>query len=416
MNRYGVRAFWHRLFNAFGNGLLREKLRRRIWRLGPVIFWRRWRVTRAFPVERNKVLFATSSCTCTCNPKAIARELARRRPDVDIVWLLDDAGYRACGGHPDTGRAVCRWTWGAYRELATAHALVENSHLFVSRGNPAKRLGQFYMNTWHGSLGIKRLDAGRSATTGIGRQNAAQVDALLSNSDFDDAVFAESPLAPAPRVHTGHPRNDVFFLGAEEQRQIRQRVFAALGLAESTHLALVAPTFRDDALAAGSDFYVFAGWRKALEDRFGGSWTLVLRLHPLDARALAEGLIAFPAGVANATDYPDMQELLIAADAGITDYSSWIYDYLLGGRPGFIFAPDKKAYDASHGFYYPLESTPFPVAETNEALAARIRAFDAEKFVRDRAAFLAEKGCMEDGRASARAVDVILKWLGEDVR
>ena len=178
----------------------------------------------------------------------------------------------------------------------------------------------------------------------------------------------------------------------------------------------MAPTFRDDALSEGSNFYDFAGWKKALEDRFGGSWTLVLRLHPLDARALAEGLITFPEGVANATDYPDRQELLIAADAGITDYSSWIYDYLLGGCPGFIFAPDKKAYDTAHGFYYPLESTPFPVAETNEALAARIRAFDAGKFARDKESFLAEKGCMEDGHASERAVDVIVKWLAEEIK
>ena len=64
----------------------------------------------------------------------------------------------------------------------------------------------------------------------------------------------------------------------------------------------------------------------------------------------------------------------------------------------------------------PLESTPFPVAETNEELCARIRAFDAETFARDKAAFLSEKGCMEDGRASERAVDVIGKWLAEDVK
>ena len=52
----------------------------------------------------------------------------------------------------------------------------------------------------------------------------------------------------------------------------------------------------------------------------------------------------------DATGYAAMQELLVAADAGITDYSSWIYDYLLGGRPGFLFAPDKAAYDAAHAF------------------------------------------------------------------
>ena len=30
------------------------------------------------------------------------------------------------------------------------------------------------------------------------------------------------------------------------------------------------------------------------------------------------------------------------------------------------------------------------------------------------AAFLAEKGCMEDGKASARAVDIIVEWLNEE--
>ena len=415
MNRYGMMAFFKRFVNSFGNGTLAEKLRRRVWRLRLVAAIRRRRAAR-LPVDPHKVLFVTSSWTCTCNPKYIAKELSRRRADVDIVWLLSDAAYRACGGRPDTGRAVRRWTGAAYRELATAKVVVENSHFFVSRGNPAKRPGQFVMNTWHGSLGIKRLDAGKSATDGTGVANAAVVDALLSNSDFDDTVFAACPLAAAPRFRTGHPRNDVFFLPEDNRQEMRRRVFASLGLPEDANLALFAPTFRDAALAEGSGAYAFRAWKDALERRFGGAWTIAMRLHPLDAKALAEGLISFPAGVLDATGYDDMQELLIAADAGITDYSSWIYDYLLGGKPGFLFAPDKAAYDGMHGFYYPLESTPFPVAETNEALCRAIEAFDAEKFAADSAAFLAGKGCMEDGRASARAVDIIEGWMNEEQR
>ncbi|MBO7687778.1 MAG: CDP-glycerol glycerophosphotransferase family protein [Kiritimatiellae bacterium] len=412
MNRYGREAFWKRLVNSFGNGLLWEKLRRRVWRSRLVSAFRRRRAER-LPVDPNKVLFVTSSWSCTCNPKYIARELARRRPDVDVVWLLSDAAWRACGGKPGTGRAVRRWTGAAYRELATAKVVVENSHFFVSRGNPAKRPGQFVMNTWHGSLGIKRLDAGKSATDGMGLANAAVVDALLSNSDFDDAVFASSPLAAAPRFRTGHPRNDVFFLPPAEQAEIRRRVFAALGVPEGARLAVFAPTFRDDALAEGSCAYAFREWKDALERRFGGSWTIAMRLHPLDAKALAEGLLSFPEGVLDATGYEDMQELLVAADAGITDYSSWIYDYLLGGRPGFLFAPDKAAYDAAHGFYYPLESTPFPVAETNEALCGAIESFDAERYAAASATFISDKGCMEDGQASARAVDIVEGWMNE---
>ena len=411
MNRYGMKAFWRRFVHSFGNGQLWEKLRRRLWRSRLVSAVRRRRAAR-LSVDPRKVLFVTSSWSCTCNPKYIARELVRRRPYVDVVWLLSDAAYRACGGTPDTGRAVRRWTWAAYRELATAKVVVENSHFLVSRGNPAKRPGQFVMNTWHGSLGIKRLDAGKSATDGMGIANAAVVDALLSNSDFDDAVFASSPLAAAPRFRTGHPRNDVFSLPPADQAEIRRRVFAVLGVPEGARLAIFAPTFRDDALADGSGLYAFNDWNAALHRRFGGEWAIAMRLHPLDARALAEGLITFPTGVLDATGYADMQELLVAADVGISDYSSWPYDYLLGGKPCFIFAPDKSAYDQMHGFYYPLESTPFPVAETNEALCAAIAAFDAERFERDAAAFLAGKGCREDGRASARAVDLIEKWIG----
>lgn len=416
MNRYGFIAFLRRLVHSFGNGLLKEKLRRRIWRNGLVAGLRRRRVARSHPVARNKVLFVTSTCTCTCNPKAVARELARRRPDVDIVWILDAAAFRACHGRPDTGRAVVRWTWDAYRELSTAHVLVENAYLLVTRGNPPKRPGQYVMNTWHGSLGIKRLDAGKCARDGSGAANAAVIDALLVNSDFEEDVFANSPLAQAPRFRTGHPRNDIFFLPEKDRLAVRARVRSALGVPPDARLALFAPTFRDDALAVGSCMYDFTAWKAALERRFGGMWTIAMRLHPLDAKALSEGLVSFPDGALNATGYEDMQELLVAADAGITDYSSWIYDFLLGGNPGFLFAPDKAEYDGYHGFYYPLESTPFPVAETNEELCANIERFDGELFARRTKEFLAEKGCMEDGKASSRAAETIERWLEEKPR
>ena len=133
----------------------------------------------------------------------------------------------------------------------------------------------------------------------------------------------------------------------------------------------------------------------------------------MDAISLAEGLISLPDGVVNATDYADIQELLVAADAGITDYSSWIYDFILGGAPGFIFAPDRAEYDNLRGFYYSLESTPFPVAKTNAAMCANIESFDEDRFSRDAAAFIAGKGCMEDGMASMRMVDLMEKWIGD---
>ena len=77
-----------------------------------------------------------------------------------------------------------------------------------------------------------------------------------------------------------------------------------------------------------------------------------------------------------------------------------------------MFAPDKATYDASRGFYYPLEETPFPVAETEDALCAAIRTFDAGAYAAKREAFLKVRGCFEDGHASARAADWIEKGVG----
>ena len=71
----------------------------------------------------------------------------------------------------------------------------------------------------------------------------------------------------------------------------------------------------------------------------------------------------------------------------------------------------KAEYDRRRGFYYPLEETPFPVAETEDALCANIRAFDAEKYAADRSTFLAARGCMEDGHAADRAADFIAGLL-----
>ena len=67
------------------------------------------------------------------------------------------------------------------------------------------------------------------------------------------------------------------------------------------------------------------------------------------------------------------------------------------------------------GFYYPLESTPFPVATNNKELEQNILNFDNEKYQKEIALFLKDKGCIEDGHASERIVDLIEKIMKDEV-
>ena len=149
-----------------------------------------------------------------------------------------------------------------------------------------------------------------------------------------------------------------------------------------------------------------------LGSRFGGEWVCLVRLHP--RRVSPKQIEALKEqSVMDATMYPDVQELLAAADAMVTDYSSAIFDFLLTKRPGFILAEDYDAYEQIRGFYYPLTDTPFPLAKTNEELLEQIGTFDEESYRQKIDAFLKEKGSVEDGNASKRVAELILTQAGK---
>ena len=115
--------------------------------------------------------------------------------------------------------------------------------------------------------------------------------------------------------------------------------------------------------------------------------------------------------VYDVTDYTDIQELMLISDIAITDYSSWIYDFVLTRRPGFLYATDVERYNNITGLCYLLEETPFPVCYNNEMLLDHIRNFDQEDYERKVQAFLDGKESVDDGHSSERLVAEILKQL-----
>jgi CDP-glycerol glycerophosphotransferase len=106
-----------------------------------------------------------------------------------------------------------------------------------------------------------------------------------------------------------------------------------------------------------------------------------------------------------------MQELMAAVDVGITDYSSWIFDYLFTGRPAFIYAADIENYVNSRGFYYSLTETPFMIADSNTALCNNIANFEQADFDKKVQKFLEGKGCYEKGTATESTVEFIRQQI-----
>jgi CDP-glycerol glycerophosphotransferase len=113
----------------------------------------------------------------------------------------------------------------------------------------------------------------------------------------------------------------------------------------------------------------------------------------------------------NATDYPDMQDLLQCADVLLTDYSSCMWDFSLMHKPCFLYARDIAEYRGERDFYTPIESWPFPLASDNDALERVIAEFDETAYGAAVDRHHAELGSAESGTAAQQCTDRIAAFL-----
>ena len=142
------------------------------------------------------------------------------------------------------------------------------------------------------------------------------------------------------------------------------------------------------------------------EKKFGGECVLILRFHPWVLKDCAH-LFGNNPKIINGNHYDDIQELLAVSDFMITDYSSCIFDFLFTRKPAFIYASDITKYNNDRGFYYQLETTPFPIANDMKTFITNIADFASASYDAKINDFLKSKGCMEDGNASKRVVELI---------
>ena len=98
--------------------------------------------------------------------------------------------------------------------------------------------------------------------------------------------------------------------------------------------------------------------------------------------------IGLPEGVIDASRFDCIEEVLLAADAGITDYSSWMCDYILLGRPAFLYMPDIDNYGRDVGFFDPLENAPMQISRNMDELVESIKGFDAGEYEFKRVKYL----------------------------
>lgn len=353
-------------------------------------------ICRRMPIQQNKIiLWSDNFKTFGCSPKYIALYLAEKYPQkYDIVWVLERE-KSVPDDFPAHIRIVRYFSMEYLREIATAKFVVCNHrtsdyHFF------RKRRGQYYIQTWHSSLRLKKIEGDVSQLPDsyiqVARKDSEKIDLLLSGCGFSTDIFRRAFWYSGEILEKGTPRCDGFF---GDTAAIKQKVYTHFGIPANKKLALYAPTFRNDKSAS---LYGFEPDK--LQESLGDDWCMGCRLHPNLNAEIPEGT-AIPM-----SQYPDMQELLRACDLLITDYSSSMFDMAVAGKKCALYVPDLEAYLANErGLYFDLMELPFPKAMDMDALCSTVQKFDG--YDAKCAEFLDKIGNFEQGTAA----EEVAKWI-----
>ncbi len=368
---------------------------------------------RRFPINPKKIVFTTIEGTTgfSCNPKYIALELLRRRQDLDFVWLVDDMGKE----FPPGIRKVKNTLKNRAYELSTAAVWVDNSRKQLEC---RKRPGQFYIQTWHASIAIKPIGLQRGASFSkmaklVTEHDSRMIDLLVTNSKWVEDHAALGFLYHGKMIRTGSARVDLLI---NEREKIRRTFREKYSIQKDTKLAMYAPTFRSGSQGTARqpalqnrmpDFRLL---KDALEERFGGNWQIVLRLHPqLTARHISANIAREDASILiDASKEDDMCETLGACDVLVTDYSALAFDAAYMRMPVFLYVYDLQDYIRERGkLIWDLQELPFPYAESMEELNACIQNFEEGSYIIALEKLFKDTELKEDGKASARIADII---------
>ena len=238
----------------------------------------------------------------------------------------------------------------------------------IERSLRFKKKDQVYLNTWHG-IALKYIG---NDCPGRKDYNFDMLDYLTVSGDYEERVFKSAFRArESSYLRCGMPRNEALWLADEKScAEMREK----LGIPADKKVILYAPTWREST-DGGRSYAIkppihFDRWK----DELGDEYVILFRAHHQTTKVLG---VKYDEFVRDASEYPAVNDLMIAADILITDYSAIAFDYSILCRPIFCYAYDYDSYLAERGTYFSVdEKYPNKSCRTETELLERIRHID----------------------------------------
>lgn len=284
------------------------------------------------------------------------------------------------------------------------------------------RDGQKYIQLWHAAgafkkFGFSRLqnEKGIHISSGYRKYTHASASAEDIRVNYAEAFGIDIEKVQAK----GIPRTDMFF-DDQAKAECLQKLYEQYPILMDRKLILFAPTYRGTRPAeAHYDFTkiepeIVAGRiRKANESMADSEkkYLFAVKWHPAmvssgAAKEYAEKLVGKEDVMIDLSELRDANQLLLAADVLITDYSSVTFDYALLDKPIVYYPWDLEEYYNGRSFYYPFEE--YVYGAVTDQLDEMLDAVFAGKMMPEKRQAFRKKfveAC--DGRSTEK----IVKWI-----
>ncbi|MBZ3908749.1 bifunctional glycosyltransferase/CDP-glycerol:glycerophosphate glycerophosphotransferase [Streptomyces griseiscabiei] len=385
---------------------------------GAGLIGRGWSLAQErLPLDPNLALYSAFSHRGVLGDPAAVYQAAREfAPHIRGVWVVRPDRVAAL---PPGVAYVTPGSSDHLRLAARAAFFVGNA----GRPGPlAKRPGSVHVHTHQGTP-LKFM--GADLLHKPGARLGTDVPELLRRADswdhslvanrHSELVWSRAYPCGFGSLRTGSPRNDVLVnAGPDSGAAVRAR----LGIPAGHTVVLYAPTPRDYRRGGHVERFDLARFAADLRGGLGEAHTLVVRLHPALADGPARGFglaeLHRRGVVVDATDEPHVEEVMLASDVLVTDYSALMFDYANLDRPIVVHADDLDAFAVSRGLYLDIAADPpghvsrsyrelawlFDSGQWRDAESARLRAGFRERYCE-----------FDDGRAAERVVRTLM--LGE---
>ncbi|SDZ88896.1 CDP-glycerol glycerophosphotransferase family protein [Selenomonas ruminantium] len=237
------------------------------------------------------------------------------------------------------------------------------TNVMVERALAFKGINTYYFFTTHGIL--VKCGEPNSKNQLFASKIGFQYDCCLSQSEYEKNIEMKMFGLTQDKIKVvGYPKDDILVNHTIEYRNELRKKF---NIPDGKKAILYAPTFREDLDLRESFEMHISEWEKELSEEY----VLIYRAHPVVSFKEKENSEFF----CDESAYECVEDLMIASDLLVSDYSGVIFDYCIMHKPIYLWTYDYDEYQKRRGLYFDIRQE-LPSSYSEQEIIQMIKKHD----------------------------------------